>query len=253
MKKLTFLLVFISIVGYSQTPILPSIQERLPQDLVEKMKPMNLEFGDGEMMNFNPNQKNNKINSQSFERKLIVKGDISYRLDSIVEIYFNVNGLNSRYEYSYDENGNQTLYIQYRWNSESQSFVPSMKNESSFDENGNGTHSVSYNWNSESQSFFPSGKEENTFDENGNQTQSVSYNWDLVSQSFVPSRKNEYTFDENGNQTQSILYNWDLVSQSFVPSRKEEKTYDENNFTTKKIYYSWYPRCTSARCCRFRW
>ena len=60
MKKLTFLLVFISIFGYAQTPIqinIPNFEDGLPQDLVEKMKPINLEFGDDEMMDFNPIKK----------------------------------------------------------------------------------------------------------------------------------------------------------------------------------------------------
>ena len=39
MKKITFLLVFISIFGYSQTTTLPSLQDRLSQDMLDKMKP----------------------------------------------------------------------------------------------------------------------------------------------------------------------------------------------------------------------
>ena len=50
MKRVLLFTLLISFIGYSQNPIQPNIpnfEDGLPQDLVEKMKPMNLEFGDG--------------------------------------------------------------------------------------------------------------------------------------------------------------------------------------------------------------
>tara|TARA_B110000503_G_scaffold98153_1_gene147168 strand:+ start:167 stop:364 length:198 start_codon:yes stop_codon:yes gene_type:complete len=39
MKKLTLLLVFISIFGYAQTTTLPANQERLQQEFLDRMNP----------------------------------------------------------------------------------------------------------------------------------------------------------------------------------------------------------------------
>jgi hypothetical protein len=60
MKRILLFTLLISFIGYSQNPIQPNIpnfEDGLPQDLVEKMKPINLEFGDDEMMDFNPTKK----------------------------------------------------------------------------------------------------------------------------------------------------------------------------------------------------
>ena len=280
MKRILLFTLLISFIGYSQNPIQPNIpnfEDGLPQDLVEKMKPMNLEFGDGEMMNFNPIKKGNIMESKSFQRVVMVENNNSntLRLDgfsslgyeygmmfsgsinSKIDVEFDENGNqtlfinyswdsesqsfvpNYKYEYSYDENGNQTLYIYYNWDSESQSFVPDRKTESTYDDNGNHTLSITYNWDSESQSFVPSWKTESTFDDNGNHTLYITYNWDSESQSFVLSNKYEFTYDENGNLTLSMLYNWDSESQSFVLSSKYESTYDDNGNQTLYIGYGW--------------
>ena len=62
MKRVLFFTLLISYFGYSQNPIQPNIpkfKDGLPQDLVEKMNPMSLDFEDDGMMNFNSNQKMN--------------------------------------------------------------------------------------------------------------------------------------------------------------------------------------------------
>ena len=252
MKRVLLFTLLISFIGYSQNPIQPNIpnfEDGLPQDLVEKMKPMNLEFGDGEMMNFNPIKKGNIMESKSFQRVVMVENNNSntLRLDgfsslryySVEEEFFFSGSINDKTDMEFDDNGNQTLYIGYYWNSESQSFVPSTKSEYSFDENGNQTLRIVYDWNTNTQSFVPRLKVESSFDENGNQTLYINYNWNSESQSFVLSSKNENTYDDNGNRTLYIGYNWNSESQSFVPDRKYEFSYDENRNQTLFIYYSW--------------
>ena len=66
MKKfLTILLVFISIVGYAQTTTLPSIQERFPQEFMDRMNPNALTSQVDEFMNMNQNV--NNVQSQLFQ------------------------------------------------------------------------------------------------------------------------------------------------------------------------------------------
>ena len=57
-------------------------------------------------------------------------GENVLRLDSIVEVEFDTN---SKYEITYDTNGNQILYIRYQWNTDSQSFIPTSKKEYTYD------------------------------------------------------------------------------------------------------------------------
>ena len=244
MKRCLLFTLLISFIGYSQNPIQPNhpnFEEGLPQDLVEKMKPINLEFGDDEMMDFNPIQRVNGMKLQSFQSDMMVENvnEVIYRFDGETYIKFDENDLTGKYTRQVDENGNQTHYIQYNWDSESQSFVPSSKSEYTYDENGIQTFYIYYSWDSESQSFVPNDKNEYTYDENGNLTLMIIYNWDSESQSFVPSSKYENTYDENGNRTHYIRYNWDSESQSFVPNYKYEYTYDEDGNQTLQLYYNW--------------
>jgi len=207
MKRILLFTLLISFIGYSQNPIQPNIpnfEDGLPQDLVEKMKPINLEFGDDEMMDFNPIKKGNIMESKSFQRVVMVENNNSntLRLDGFSSLrYYSGDGfffsgsINDKTDMEFDDNGNQTLRIEYIWNT--QSFVPDRKSESTYDDNGNQTLWIIYNWNSESQSFVPGSKYEYTFDENGNQTLYMDYGWNSESQSFVPLNKSEHTYDEN--------------------------------------------------------
>ena len=254
MKRVLLFILLISFIGYSQNPIQPNIpnfEDGLPQDLVEKMKPINLEFGDDEMMNFNPTKKGNIMESKSFQRVVMVENNNSntLRLDgfSSLRYFFEypeegvnfIGSINDKTEVEFDENGNLTLSIYYYWSSESQSFIPLNKSEYTYDENGNWTLSITYYWSSESQSFVPGSKYEYTYDENGNWTLHMRYWWSSESQSFVPSSKEEHTYDDNGNQTLFIQYIWDSESQSFVPSQKYEFSFDENGNQTLYIQYIW--------------
>ena len=74
MKKITFLLVFISIFGYAQTTTLPSIQERFPQEFLDRMNPDALTPQVDEFMDMNQNV--NNVQSQLFQREMLVSAFI---------------------------------------------------------------------------------------------------------------------------------------------------------------------------------
>ena len=200
MKRVLLFTIIISFIGYSKNPILPNhpnFKDDLPQEFVERMKPLNLEFGDDGMMDLNPTQRVSDVKLQSLQSGMMVQSDndITYRLDGSTVVSFDENDLTNKTEYTYDENGNRTLYIINSWDTNTQSFVPTLKYEY-------------------------------TYDENGNTTLYIRYSWDTNTQSFVPDFKYEYTRDENGNITLYIINFWDTTTQSFVPIWKDVKTYD---------------------------
>jgi hypothetical protein len=129
--------------------------------------------------------------------------------------------------------------IYYTWDTTTQFFVPGFKDEFTYDNNGNQTLYVRYNWNTESQSFVPGFKYEYTYDENGNQTLMIYYTWDTTTQFFVPGFKYEYTYDENGNQTLFKSYNWDSVSEVFYEYSKDMKSYDEFGYVLDYEIHNW--------------
>jgi hypothetical protein len=225
---------------------------------VEKMNPLNFELRDDEMMDSNPIQRDDGMKPQLFQRKMMVQSvnEVTYRLDSLVIVYPN----SYKSQGYYDNNGNQTLYIYSNWNDDSQSFVPSQKEEYTYDNDGNQILKIVYYWNDDSQSLVPSFKQEHTYDENGNFTLFIQYNWNTETQSFDFNYgvgvieyyddgktkieydyqfKIEYTYDNDGNQILKIVYVWNTESQSFVPSQKEEYTYDNDGNQILKIVYVW--------------
>ena len=216
----------------------------------------------------------NDAKPQSIQQDLTVtrNSDISpLRLDRLIKVYYDENTLWYKRDAVFDANGNQTLVIDYQWNTDTQSFLPSgkyeytrdananltlgiifytwntntqtfipdNKYEYTYDTNGNRTLFIDYSWNTDTQSFVPNYKYEYTYDVNRNQTLLLSYSWNTDTQSFVPYYKSEYTYDANGNQTLKIYYTWNTDTQSFVPDRKDESTYDANGNRTLAIYYYW--------------
>ena len=243
MKRVLLFTIIISFIGYSKNPNLPNhpnFKNDLQQELVERMNPLNLEFGDDGMMDLNLTQRISDVKLQSLQSEMIVQSDndITYRLDGYTSVSFNENDLTSKTESTYDENGSQTIRIYYTWDTNTLSFVPTTKYEYTYDENGNNTLTINNSWDTNTQSFVSSLKYEYTYDENGNRTLYINYTWDTNTQSFVPNHKHEYTYDENGNQTIRIYYTWDTNTQSFIPKNKIEYTYDENGNPTIRIYYT---------------
>ena len=183
MKRVLLFTLLISFIGYSQNPIQsnhPSFNDYIPQDLVEKMNSVNFELGDDEM-DFNPIQRVSGMKPHSFQSEMDNQNDngITYRLDWSTDVYVGSEDLTNKYTRSFNENGNQTLYIRYDWNTDSQSFVPSYKWETTYDDDGYSNIYVTYNWNTDSQSFVPNEKYETTIDfVDGNRNQTtVGYDW----------------------------------------------------------------------------
>ena len=239
MKKIiTLLTVFISIFGYSQTTTLPSMQDRLSQDMLDKMNPNAITSQRDAFVDINQIE---NVQSQSFQSEVLVKNEnYNLRLDRETYLSFSGTYLSGKTESTYDSNGNRTLEILYSWYTDSQPFAPWLKYENTYEENGNKTLEIRYRWNADSQSFVPDYKYENTYDANGNKTLWISYQWDTDSQSFVTSAKWEFTYDANGNQTLYIHYYWNTDSQSLVADYKNEYTYDANNLRTNLTIYDWY-------------
>ena len=90
---------------------------------------------------------------------MLTENDVTYRLERVTRV---TNGLDTKYEYAYDINGNETLFISYDWDTATQSFVPIIKAENIFDINGNNTLYINYDWDTATQSFVPDFKVEHT-------------------------------------------------------------------------------------------
>lgn len=321
MNRFLLLTLLTSLIGFSQNPIQPNHQnfnDDIPQELVERMNPFYLEFGD-DGMDFNPSQKLNIKENQSFQSEMIVQNsEYTLRLDRTK--YFDF-GLKS-YEYHYDEFGNLTYYnvssydlldrdegffdennnliVQYRVYLDGicEGWCVNQKNEFSYNDNGtlnnqeiygpsesgsyiNLISNVKWNYNEVGNissvlnyfysnlinDLYPKNIDNYSYDShnrlvsvnntnisneninflseeyfynNGNLSRFIDYDYHYkTSCELGIGSKGEYYYDENGNQTLYIRYSWDTTTQSFFPYSKIEYSYDVSGNLILRRYYLW--------------
>ena len=145
----------------------------------------------------------------------------------------------SKYEFTYDNNNNRTLQIYYQWNTEINNWKESSKTEYTYDNNNNQTSYIEYSWNTEINNWKESNKGESTYDNNNNRTLQIGYSWNTEINNWIESQKYEYTYDNNNNQTLQISYQWNTEINNWKESQKREYTYDNNNNQTSFIYHTW--------------
>ena len=130
-----------------------------------------------------------------------------------------------KYEYSFDENGNQTLSIYYNWDSESQSFVPQTKLQYSYDENGNQTLYIRYFWDSVIEVFYEFSKEMKSYDEFGYVLDYEIHNWIQELNQMKPVNKTVYsTLSETDTNLvrEGIIYEYDTNFNTWNELEGEE-------------------------------
>ncbi len=132
----------------------------------------------------------------------------------------------SKYEYTYDANGNPTVEIYSYWNSETSQWENSDKYEDTYDANGNLTVLIYSYWNSGTSQWVNSDLEEYTYDANGNPTVRIYSGWNSETSQWVNPSKAEYTYDANGNPTVEIYSLWNSETSQWENSSKYEYTYD---------------------------
>ena len=164
--------------------------------------------------------------------------DNSFRLDSILgyDYYSISNGLDWKKEYTYDSNGNLTLWIWSNWDTDLNDWELSEKYEYTYASNGNLTLRIRSVWNTGGNWDFYYRNEYN-YDSNGNQTLWIWSIWDTDLNDWGLRKKDEYTYASIGNQTLVIVIEsiWDTDLNDWGLRKKYEYTFDSNgNLTLDK-------------------
>ncbi|MBT7621993.1 MAG: hypothetical protein HN593_06105, partial [Lentimicrobiaceae bacterium] len=149
--------------------------------------------------------------------------DNSFRLDSILgyDYYSISNGLDWKKEYTYDSNGNLTLWIYSIWNADLNDWEVYHKFEYTYDSNGNQTLDIESFWNTDLNDWEFYQKFEYTYDSNGNQTLDIESFWNADLNDWVFYYRSEYTYDANGNQTLRVDYAWNTAVNDWDNTWKE--------------------------------
>ena len=167
--------------------------------------------------------------------------DNSFRLDSILgyDYYSISNGLDWKKEYTYDSNGNLTLWIYSIWNADLNDWEVYQKFEYTYDSNGNQTLDIESFWNADLNDWGLREKYEYTYDSNGNLTLRVDYAWNTAVNDWDNTWKEEVTYDANGNRTLDIESIWNTDLNDWEVHWKYEYNYDSNGNLTLVISSIW--------------
>ena len=192
---------------------------------------------------------------------------IKQRLDSIISTdtsYYNQTVYISDYNefFTYDANGNNTLYLTKLKDSLGQ-WVFNEKEENSFNSNNKPITITYYDWNNNLANWIPYYKLDYVYDSNGLNIQLTESNWDTLTNLWKFSYKVEtlynsgfklqdmyFNFDSNSNlwlysyKTEyntniSMSFNWDSNINQWIANSKEEYTFNLNNKKTQELVSNW--------------
>lgn len=174
---------------------------------------------------------------------------------------------NSKNNYEYDSNNNQTKKTNSDWDAINDVWENDYQNIYTYTGN-NKTEQVNQLWNSATLVWDNSSRHVYTYNTNGNQltdrydiwvasawqysyrttntynsnnlkTLYLSEDWDNGGMVWENDYRYIYSYDGNDNQTNYTMQNWDDIASAWENEEKTDYTYDSFNSTTLALYYSW--------------
>jgi len=173
--------------------------------------------------------------------------DMGILVEYVSEIYSAVDGgwvktFHEKYEYTYDSNGNVTLFM--LWRLVKAGVLLAEKREYTYDANGNMVEELVSTTVTDGATWRPLSKYEYTYDSRGNVAEHlVSHFWSFL-QDWRGLYKHEYTYDANGNmitkiEQESVMRDTTLTGFSWLSPKKEEYTYDNRGNVINILRSSW--------------
>jgi hypothetical protein len=134
--------------------------------------------------------------------------------------------------FSYDNRGNNTLYVSYNFDESENEWIGSVKREYTFDAKNNCTRIIYYGWDYNAKDWFIFFKEEFAYDDKGNMIMLAQYaEWE--------NYKAEYEYDDKGNETVILRYDWDYDNNDWILLFRGESTYDDYDNLILYTDYEW--------------
>jgi hypothetical protein len=172
---------------------------------------------------------------------------IIYRFDN------ESNNFTERFRFSFMYNSGKTMLHAWDFENNQEEYV---QKEEKFDNKGNLTMSITYRWNDEVNDWINDTKFEAAYNKKGNMTIEIHWtDWSSYINDWVTYYKQEYTYENRGSRTIEIRSNWDKETNGwrlytkteyeFYPfySKKDliipDIKYVGTNMLTKKIDYKW--------------
>ena len=166
------------------------------------------------------------------------------KLDSIITGYYNSEtdsySTSGKQEFIYNSNGTQISESWYAWKSDSNSWK--IRNQWVYEYNLNdslirSTYLLMY---PDSSELTPNSKEEFDYDSNGNKILDASLKYDhFYTHSWIGENKTEYEYDSDGNIFHEKYFGWDTAKKDWIEKRLDEYNYNSLGAITLQIRYRW--------------
>ncbi len=176
------------------------------------------------------------------------KGERTYNANGHIVLaeFFDWDLLNSAWipsdkdEYVFDDQGNEIQTIYSMWNQSTNQYVYIDRYETTFDSNGNPLSLIYSQWDEESETWLPSFKEDEEYD-NCRIVRWFYYTWDVSATNWVPQERGENQFDSFGNRIESLGYFYDNVNAQWVNNFKRTYTFNTSFLVNElfKPYWMW--------------
>jgi len=142
----------------------------------------------------------------------------------------------SLWQYSRDQNGNNTLRETFEWNTQNQAWDKKLKVIQEFDVNNNCVLSENYQWDNENQVWFFYYKSEFIYNENQLFDTITQIAWSESYELWYPDYRQIYSWNEDGSKSQMIFQNYDMPYELWLNDYKLNWEYENGHevFYTKK-------------------
>ncbi len=208
-----------------------------------------------------------KINSDKLKAGL--KNDAKYLLDSVL-VSDGKGKIINKYNYTYDNHGNELSYESFELVDSLNSFIGVYKYINTYTNDDKLASNIAFSWDYIKTEWIQSNKTETIYNNYGLDSVTTDYEWDADKKSWILSYKNEnsyyrdstirentsfifntnknkwinntkYTYDYNQeeNYNTSIDFNWDSISNNWITSIKKESFMDKKNHRAIVVNSLW--------------
>lgn len=151
------------------------------------------------------------------------------KLDSIIRYNFNeaTNSWDKKYlkdSYTYDDNFKETDWVYSSWSESDNSWKGLLKARFGYDEEGNNTDYLEYTWGVNEQ-WNPTYKEHYTYNSNNELTETLKYTWKYSLGDWLLFEKKQYSYGADGAILKDSTYQLGGTSENWELKSKTEYTY----------------------------
>jgi hypothetical protein len=147
--------------------------------------------------------------------------------------------IDAKVSYSYDENGQQYMNINYDWDAESNQFIPVSKGLKFYNNSGDLDYMRFENWDSNNDLWYLGYLYDHTYDTKNQLIEYVVTKKAKDSYEMYESQKMEYEYDVNGNQVLRIYYTKEQDNIDWLPVSKYEDFYSDEDVNYQSVTYHW--------------